>query len=226
MIDLLKKYTLSETIEGFLCLNCSFKQTENQYKTLIKKLEMKLKEIIDSNTNLSNLNQLKKYCLNFTNVYQVFDNHVDGKNVDKDFLYDENPEVPIHDDLYHFPNQKDIIEKRYNYDVNVDFYKKILDDKTYSTIKSKELKNQLKKGEYFKTSEDTIIVYIGNNHKWFHCTKKLYNILLNLKGKTVEIVGGSDSECLDDVFTTAESLGINIKRNYKYIWSASHCPIK
>jgi hypothetical protein len=63
------------------------------------------------------LNELKKYCQNFQNVYQIFDNHVDGKNVDKDYLYDDEPEIPIHDDLYHFPNQKDIIEKRYNYDV-------------------------------------------------------------------------------------------------------------
>ena len=47
-----------------------------------------------------------------------------------------------------------------------------------------------------------------------------------MKGKNIEIVGGADSECLDDVFTTAESLGVLIKRNHKYIWSASHCPIK
>jgi len=73
------------------------------------------------------LNELKKYCNTFQFVYQIFDNHVDGVNVDKDYLYDENPDIPIHDDLYHFPNQTDIIEKRYNYDVDVDFYKKILD---------------------------------------------------------------------------------------------------
>lgn len=57
------------------------------------------------------LNELNKYCNNFQNVYQLWDNHVDGKNVDKDYLYDETPEIPIHDDLYHFPNQKDLIEK-------------------------------------------------------------------------------------------------------------------
>lgn len=201
-------------------------KTYEEYHTIKDLIIVDVQKSFSSFFTEMYLNQLKKYCQNFNNVYQVFDNHVDGKNVDKDFLYDENPDVPIHDDLYYFPNQKDIIEKRYNYDVNVDFYQKILDDKTYSIIKSKELKNQLKKGEYFKTTEDTIIVYIGNNHKWFHVPKKLYDILKSLKGKSVEIVGGSDSECLDDVFTTAESLGINVKRNYKYIWSASHCPIK
>ena len=84
------------------------------------------------------LNELKKYCNNFNNVYQIWDNHPDGTNVDKDYLYDEDPEIPIHKDLYHFPNQKDLIEKRYNYDVDADFYKKILDEKTYQEVKEKE----------------------------------------------------------------------------------------
>lgn len=76
----------------------------------------------------------------------------------------------------------------------------------------------------FKTSEDTAIVYIGNNHKWFHVPKKLYDIFLNLKDELVYIVGGSDSECLEDIFITAESMGLNIKRNNKYIYSANYCP--
>jgi hypothetical protein len=172
------------------------------------------------------LNELNKHCQNFENVYQIWDNHIDGKNIDKDYLYDEEPEVPIHSDLYTFPNQKDIIEKRYNYDVDSNFYKKILDKETYNTIKSKEDNNTLKKGETFLTKEGTIITFIGNRHKWFHCPKKLYNILVDMKDKNVEIVGGSDSECLDDIYTTAEALEVNINRNYKYIWSASHCPIK
>ena len=39
------------------------------------------------------LNELKKYCNTFQFVYQIFDNHVDGKNVDKDYLYDDKPEL-------------------------------------------------------------------------------------------------------------------------------------
>jgi hypothetical protein len=172
------------------------------------------------------LNELNKHCQSFENVYQIWDNHVNGTNIDKDYLYDENPEIPIHSDLYTFPNQKDIIEKRYNYDVDSDFYKKILDKDIYDSIKDKENNNQIKKGDVFTTKEGTIITFIGNRHKWFQCPKKLYNILLDMKDKNVEIVGGSDSECLDDIYTTAEALGVNINRNYKYIWSASHCPIK
>ena len=93
------------------------------------------------------LNELKKYCKNFKNVYQLWDNHVDGKQVDKDYLYDETPEIPIHDDLYYFPNQTDLIEKRYNYKVDADFYKKILDKEVYDEISRKEDNSELQKGD-------------------------------------------------------------------------------
>ena len=172
------------------------------------------------------LNELNKYCKHFNTVYQIFDNHVDGKNVDKDYLYDDEPEIPIHDDLYHFPNQKDIIEKRYNYDVDADFYKKILDKEVYDKISDMEESKSLKKGDIFPTKEGTFIVYVGNKHKWHHLSKKLYELLLILKNKTVTIVGGADGECLEDIYTSALSLGVNIKRDHRYIWSANHCPIK
>jgi hypothetical protein len=172
------------------------------------------------------INQLTKYCNNFENVYQIFDNHHEGKNVDKDYLYDKNPDIPISDEFYNFPNVKERIEKRYNYDVDADFYKKILDKEVYDKISNLEDKKGLKKGDMFPTKEGTVIVYIGNKHVWFHSPKKLYDILQYLKGKSVEIIGGADSECLEDVVTLAEKLGVNIKRNYKYIYSASHCPIK
>jgi hypothetical protein len=171
------------------------------------------------------LHELKKYCGNFSEVYQLWDNHVDGKNVDKDYLFDENPDIPVHNDLYNFPNQKEIIEKRYNYDVDVDFYKKILDKETYDLIKTKEESDGLKRGDLFKTKEDTAIVYIGNNHKWFQIPRKLYNLFVELRGQEVTIVGGADSECLSDVFISAESMGVNIKRNWKLIYTATSCPI-
>lgn len=172
------------------------------------------------------LHKLKEYCGQFSVVYQIWDNHVNGKNVDKDYLYHDDPEIPIHDDLYRFPNQKELIEKRYNYDVDADFYKKILDKEVYKDIKSREENNTIKRGDLFKTKEDTAIVYIGNNHKWFHIPKKLYDLFLKLKGKEVTIVGGSDSECLEDVLIAGESMGIIMKRDHRYIYSANHCPIK
>jgi hypothetical protein len=171
------------------------------------------------------IHELKKYCEKFEDVYQIWDNHVDGKGVDKDYLFDENPDIPVHNDLYNFPNQKDIIEKRYNYDVDVNFYKKVLDKKTYDEISSKEKNKTLKRGDLFKTKEGTVLVYIGNNHKWFHMPKKLYLLFEKLKNKSVTVVGGADSECLSDVFISAESMGINIKRDWSYIWTATSCPI-
>jgi hypothetical protein len=173
------------------------------------------------------INQLKKYCKKFTDVYQIFDNHVDGKNVDLDYLYDENPDIPVNGDLYNFPNQKDLIEKRYNYDVDADFYKKILSKEVYNTIKAREKK--LKTGEYFTTTEGTIIVYIGNNHQWFHVPKKLYELFMDFKqaqsdgSGVITVVGGARNECLTDIEIAAQSLGVKIKIDYLYTYSATHC---
>jgi len=169
---------------------------------------------------------LNKYCNKFKDVYQIWDNHIDGKNVDKDYLYDENPDIPVHNDLYSFPNQRDMIEKRYNYDVDADFYKKILDEKVYNEIKQKEDNHQLKRGNFFKTTEGTYLIYIGNNHKWYHLPKKLQELFTDLKGREVVMVGGSDQECYLDVETAAQTFGVKIRRDDNYIYSATYCPIK
>lgn len=181
------------------------------------------------------LSKLKKYCNKFNRVYQIWDNHHLGQNVDKDYLYDRDPEIPVDGDLYHFPNQKDLIEKRYNYDVNADFYKKVLDDDVYEEVKNKEEREELKQGDHFPTKEGTIIVFIGNNHRWYHMPKKLHELFMEITEaqnedlseiRNVFLVGGADGECLDDVEVAAEIMGVQIKRNPKYIYSASHCPIK
>jgi hypothetical protein len=170
------------------------------------------------------LNELNKYCKSFQNVYQIWDNHSDGKNPDKDYLYDKSPDIENTSDLYQFPNQKDLIEKRYTHDVDVDFFKKILDKKVYDDLKKKE--KSLVKGNYFVTKENTIIVYVANKHAWFHVPIKLYQLFTKLKGQSVTIVGGADGECLEDIVTTGIALGVDIKRDHKFIYSANHCPIK
>lgn len=171
------------------------------------------------------LHELKKYCNTFKEVYQIWDNHVDGKNVEDDYLYKQNPTIPIHDDLYQFPNQKDLIEKRYRYDVDVDFFKDKMGKETYKLLKIKEERGDIKVGDYFKIKDGIHLVFVGNNHRWFECPKKLWDLVQNLKGKNVTIVGGADNECLEDIYVLMESMGINIKRNWRYIWSANHCPI-
>jgi hypothetical protein len=167
------------------------------------------------------LTSLSEYCKKFNSVYQIWDNHVNGKNVDKDYLYDHEPVQDESDDIYTFNNQIDVIEKRYNYDVDAQFYVKVLDNDVFQQIKKKELEGSLIKGQIFETTEGTIITYIGNNHKWFHCPIKLYRILNQLKGSEVTIVGGADSECLEDIITTANSLGVLVKRDDNYIYKAS-----
>ena len=183
------------------------------------------------------VNELKKYCNGFSKVYQIWDNHHLGKNVDKDYLYDENPDDGPDDDLYDFPNQTDSIEKRYNYDVDADFYKKVLSPDTYKEVSEKEDADELKKGDFFPTNEGTLIVYVGNNHKWYHMPKKLHELFTEVaeaqsmneglsEVRDVILVGGADGECLTDVETAAEAMGVKLRSNHKYIYSASHCPIK
>jgi hypothetical protein len=169
------------------------------------------------------LSELNIYCKEFNKVYQVWDNHHEGKNPDKDFLYDEQPNIENKDDLYKFNNQVDLIEKRYTYDVDADYFKNILDEKVYNEVKSKE--GSLKQGQYYPTTENTIIVYIGNNHKWFHLPKKLYDIFKTIKGEEIVIVGGAENECILDIMVAAKALGLNLLKNDKYIYSATDCPI-
>lgn len=172
------------------------------------------------------LKSLKDYAKEFDKVYQIYDNHVEGKNPSKKYLYQTNPPSPVSGDMYNFPNQIDIIEKRYRYDVEIDFFKSELDKKLYKEISQREKNKDIKVGEYFETKKGTILVFINNNHNWFECPVKLYNILKNLKGKEITMVGGADRECFTDVEITAKSLGVIVKRNNKFIYSASHCPIK
>lgn len=174
--------------------------------------------------NNNYLIELNNYCKEFKKVYQVWDNHSDGKNPDTDFLYEDQPDIENKKDLYTFNNQVDLIEKRYTYDVDVDYFKKILSNDVYNQIKSKE--GNLKAGEYFKTTEDTIIVFIGNNHQWFHLPKKLYDVLMSIKNEEVVIVGGAEDECIYDIMVSTKALGVNLKKNDKYIYSATNCSIK
>lgn len=168
--------------------------------------------------------ELKKYCHNFGEVYLIWDNHHEGK-VEPDYLYQDNPPPPEKDDLYDFPNVSEIVEKRYNYDVDVSFYKKLFDTKKYQEILSLEKSGKIKRGDLFKTNHGTAIVYIGNNHVWFHIGKKLFKTLSDLRGRKITIVGGAHNECLEDIYIASKSLGLDITKNSGFIWSAKNCPI-
>lgn len=211
----------------------TFESHGNKDILIVVDVQKSFKEFFTDNY----VNELKKYCNGFSKVYQIWDNHHLGRNVDKDYLYDEDPEIPVHKDLYHFPNQTDLIEKRYNYDVDVDFYKKVLSPDTYKEVSAKEDADELKKGDFFPTNEGTLIVYVGNNHKWYHMPKKLHELFSEVvesqnvneslsKVGDVILVGGADGECLEDIEVAAKSMGIRLTMNYDYIYSAKNCPIK
>jgi hypothetical protein len=165
------------------------------------------------------LDKLKKYCKQFSEVVQIWDNHPDGKNINPDFIYDaEHPEDAVHDDLYHFPNELKRLEKRYTHNVDIDFFKNILTKEQIADAKSRELEP----GFFVVSKKDTVIVYVGNNHKWFHLPKSIYYFFKEMKdsGKEVILAGGSCGECLEDLNIAALAVGVNVKINYKYTYSA------
>ena len=198
-----------------------FKSFENDSVLIIIDVQKSFKKFFNDKF----VKELSKYCNKFDKVYQVYDNHVEGKNPDKDYLYDEDPPSPISGDLYTFPNQVDVIEKRYRYDVEIDFFKSELTQAQHEEIRKREEEDNIEVGEIFQTKKGTILVFINNNHNWFECPVKLYNLLKDLKGKEIVMVGGADRECFTDVEITAKSLGVKVKRNEKYIYSAAGCSI-
>ncbi len=112
-----------------------------------------------------------------------------------------------------------------------------MDTDVYEDVKEKEDKNELVKGDSFPTKEGTMIIYIGNNHKWYHLPKKLHDLFIQIteaqsvneelgEVRDVILVGGADRECLEDVEEAARVMGVKLKRNENFIYSATFCPIK
>lgn len=168
------------------------------------------------------LKRLKTHCHNFDTVVQIWDNHSEDSPSNEDYLYNPDFPSPISDDIITFPNQIEIIEKRYTYSPKEDYVKSLVDKKTFDEITS----SKLQKGDSFRTKKGTLLVYIGNNHEWFHCPKKLENTLLKSKGERIHMVGGSETECYEDVLVTAKILGIDVYQDHRFIYSGSHCPIQ
>lgn len=163
---------------------------------------------------------IENYTKEFKKVYYIWDNHSKGKDVGTDYLYKANVKSNT-TDLYSFNNVTEYIEKRYNYDVNADYYKNIVDSSTLDAMSGK-----LKRGDLFKTKFGTYIVYVGNNHRFFHIPKKLADMVEENKLSEIEVIGGSSNECLLDVCVAIRALGGKVKTNYDYIYSGSNCPIK
>jgi superfamily II DNA/RNA helicase len=112
---------------------------------------------------------------------------------------------------YTFPNQVLDVKKNYGTKFNPNL-KQITD----------KLPQDVKEGKLFKFKNvNKYIVKVNNNHKWFYVNEDLYNLFQKLKGKKVIVIGGADSECLQDVYISMKSFGIIPVYNHNYIYNAS-----
>lgn len=141
--------------------------------------------------------KLFEHCLNFKEVYQIWD-------------INKTDEVS-----YTFPNQIASYKKRYG----ISFSDKL---KNIGNEILKKFPN-IKEGEILKFKDSkSVVVRVKNNHKWFYVNEDLVDFFKKLKGKEVELVGGAENECLQDVFEALESFGVKPYYNYKFIYSAKN----
>jgi len=142
------------------------------------------------------LKKLDTYCEEFPSgktdlqgVYQIWDSNRGSKPT------------------YRFKNQKDLIEKKYGVKKFYSKYKGgfkewiyyIFDENTLNQFFAK--KNKFKEGDAFKIKDkNEFLIFIGNNHKWFYVNEELVDLFKKLRGKKVIVVGGAESECLEDVY--------------------------
>lgn len=155
--------------------------------------------------------KLNKYAKEFDNVYQIWDSNKTNKPT------------------YKFPNEKELVEKKYGikkyckqYNDGFDeWITTIFDDKTCNNIKNLIKKKEIKEGDKFKLKDkDEFLVYIGNAHQWFLVNNGLYLLFKKLINKNVVIVGGASDECLEDIYISAKSFGLKPIYNHEYIYSA------
>jgi len=138
--------------------------------------------------------KLANYCQEFKQVYQIWDSN----KVDKE--------------SYNFPNQVKSIRKNYGTKFSNDIV---------NLSKQLEQNNpEVKEGDKFKVGDRQYMVKIDNNHKWFYVNQDLYDLYKELNGFSVVIVGGASEECLEDVYVSMESFGVNAIYNHEYIYSA------
>lgn len=198
-----------------------------KYLKIYEEFEDRVLIIVDVQKSFKNyfndiyLEELKKYSKEFTEVYQIFDNHIFDKP-DSGFMFLDKPVKPIFDELYNF-NESDIIEKRYYSEHDLSYYKPYLSNDIYKIIINKQNNNLLKIGDMFDTKYGTKIIFINHEHMWFHLTKKMINLFTKLKGKKIILVGGSIDHCLKDIEVSMESYNLDITIQHKFIYSKNYC---
>lgn len=143
---------------------------------------------------------IMKYC-------EEFPKSDDGKGVYQ--IWDSNKATGF---TYTFPNQILTVRKNYGTKFN----------SMIRNIAFNKLPQDAKEGKLFKFKDSNkYLVKVNNNHQWFFVNEDLFNLYQKLKGKRVIIIGGADSECLQDVYISMKSFGVIPVYNHNYIYNAS-----
>jgi len=137
--------------------------------------------------------KLNLYCKKFKEVIQIWDSNKTNKP------------------SWKFDNQTEFIRKNYGTKFSNDLVK-VTDKLSVDYPDAKE-------GDVFKVGGD-YVVRIDNNHKWFYLNDELQELYGELKGKKVIVTGGADNECIEDIYISMRSFGINAIYNHEYIYSA------
>lgn len=175
---------------------------------LIVDVQSNFKKYFPKDPN-SYLKKLDKYSEEFKTVYQIWDSNSGSKPT------------------YKFKNQVDLVEKKFGVKKFYSKYKggfkewitKIFDEKVLDKFNSH--KNKFKEGDAFKLKTgNEFLIYIGNTHKWFYVNSELVELFQKLRGKKIILVGGAESECLEDVYVALKSFNVTPVYNHQYIYSA------
>jgi len=180
---------------------------ENDGMLFVVDVQVEFKKFIPKNF----VSKLKKYCEEFDSVYQVWDSNKT-----------DNPS-------YKFPNlvlsiEKQFGVKKYYKDLDggiEEWFNSIFDDDISNNITKLLKDGNIQEGDKFKLKgKDEYLVYIDNGHNWFYVNSDMYKTFNMLRNKSVVIVGGADNECLEDIYISSKSFGVEPIYNHEYIYSA------
>lgn len=202
----------------------------NKFTSFINENEkVKILVIVDVQKEFSKhqpkgfVNAVNDYAKNFTKVYQIWDGH----------KWDGEKNIIINGPSWKFNNEIANYRKIYGTTASEEIKdlcrtanKMLTSPKErekygYVTIKEGTKLNVGDNFNLLKSNEkgNNFLVKISNRHNWFYVPKNLSDFFNNIKERTI-VVGGSENECLEDVYTAMISFNIPANINKKYTYSA------
>lgn len=153
------------------------------------------------------INNIIEYSKEFTEVYQIFYGDEFGIY---DTGLDYSPDVKL-------PNEVGVWVKGLNfYEYAVD--KILWDEDTLEKLENDdyEIGDSLELPDNSNFSGMKMVKI--SDGQWFLITNSLNDLYQSLKDKKIVLVGGGVGECLDDVYVSMKSFGLNVKINKKYTY--------